>query len=80
MAYELRLPDLGEDAGSEATVTYWHLEDGDHVGQDEDLVEMSTDKAVFTVPSPVSGTILETVVREGDTIKVGDLMAIIETD
>lgn len=80
MAYELRLPDLGEDAGNEATVTYWHFEDGDHVGQDEDLVEMSTDKAVFTVPSPVSGTILKTVVREGDKIKVGDLMATIETD
>lgn len=80
MAYEFRLPDLGEDAGNEATVTYWHFDDGDTVGLDDELVEMSTDKAVFTVPSPVSGTILEIVVREGDKIKVGDLMATIDTE
>ena len=61
MTYELKLPELGEDAGDEATISYWHFEQGDHVGQDEDLVEMSTDKAVFAVPSPVSGTIVEIV-------------------
>ncbi len=80
MIYEMKLPDLGEDAGNEATVTYWHLDDGDHVEQDSDLVEMSTDKAVFTVPSPVTGTITEIITREGETVKVGDLMALIETE
>ncbi|MCD6287714.1 MAG: hypothetical protein J7M12_01225 [Candidatus Hydrogenedentes bacterium] len=80
MIYEMKLPDLGEDAGNEATVTYWHLDDGDHVEQDNDLVEMSTDKAVFTVPSPVTGTITEIITREGETVKVGDLMALIETE
>jgi len=71
---------LGEDAGDEATISYWHFEQGDHVGQDEDLVEMSTDKAVFAVPSPVSGTIVEIVAEEGDTVQVGEVMAVIETD
>jgi len=80
MTYELKLPELGEDAGDEATISYWHFEQGDHVGQDEDLVEMSTDKAVFAVPSPVSGTIVEIVAEEGDTVQVGEVMAVIETD
>jgi len=80
MLYELRLPDLGEDAGEEATVSYWHLEEGDHVDQDEDLVEMSTDKAVFSVPSPVTGTIIDIIVQEGETVGVGELMAIIESE
>ena len=80
MVYELKLPELGEDAGSEATISYWHFEQDDHVDQDEDLVEMSTDKAVFTVPSPVSGTISEIVAEEGATVQVGAVMALIETD
>jgi len=79
MVYEVKLPELGEDGGSEATISYWHFEQGDHVDQDEDLVEMSTDKAVFAVPSPVSGMIVEIVAEEGDTVQVGEAMALIET-
>ena len=79
MVYEVKLPELGEDGGSEATISYWHFEQGDHVDQDEDLVEMSTDKAVFAVPSPVSGMIVEIVAEEGDTVQVGEVMTLIET-
>ena len=77
MAYELRLPDFGEDG---ATVSYWRIEEGEHVDQDEDLVELSTDTVIFKVPSPVSGTIVEIRVEGGETIEVGALMAIIEPD
>ena len=80
MVYELKLPELGEDAGDEATVSYWHVEEGDHIDQNEDIVEMSTDKAVFTVPSPINGTIIQLLVEEGDTVSVGDSMATIEID
>jgi len=80
MIYELRLPELGEDAGSEATISYWHFEEGDSVEEDEDLVEMSTDKAVFSVPSPVSGTIIEIIAEEGETVQVGEVMATIEVE
>ena len=79
MVYEVKLPELGEDGGSEATISYWHFEQGDRVEQDEDLVEMSTDKAVFAVPSPVSGMIVEIVAEEGDTVQVGEVLTLIET-
>ena len=78
MAYELRVPDMGEEAEGEATVSYWKVEEGDEVEEEEDLVEVTTDKGAFVIPSPVSGTVLEICVEEGDVVKVGDLLAIIE--
>ena len=77
MAYEVRLPNLGDEV-TEATVQFWHLEEGDSTQEGDDLVEMATDKAVFNVPSPVSGVIKEIVADEGDTVEVGGLLAIIE--
>ena len=62
--FELRLPDLGEDAGDEATVSFWYFEENEAVAKDEDIVEMVTDKATFNVPCPVSGTVVE--VRAAD--------------
>lgn len=80
MAYEVRLPDLGEEAEDEASVSYWQVEEGDRVEKGDDLVEMTTDKAVFNVPSPVSGMIERIMVEEGDVVKVGEVMAIIKED
>jgi len=78
--FEVRLPELGEDAGDTATVSYWQVEVGDTVAEEDDLVEMTTDKAVFSVPSPVSGKLVEIVAQEGEEVKVGDLLAIIEVE
>lgn len=80
MSYEVKLPDLGEDAGEEATVAYWLYEEGDYVKEGDDLVELTTDKAAFTVPSPRDGKIAEIVVQEGDDVVVGDVLCIIEAD
>ncbi len=78
MAYEVKVPDIGEEAPDEANVSYWKVEEGDTVEKDDDLVELTTDKGVFVVPAPVSGTISQIRVEEGDVVKVGDVLAVIE--
>lgn len=74
---EVRLPELGEGV-NEALVSYWHFEEGDEIEEGEDLVEMATDKATFNVPAPVSGVLTKVYFEEGETVKVGEVMAIIE--
>lgn len=78
MRYEVKLPDLGEEAADEATVSYWLVEEGDEIAESDDLVEMTTDKAAFSVPSPKSGVLLEKLVEEGDDVSVGDVLCILE--
>ena len=76
---EVKLPDLGEDAEDEAKVNYFIAEVGDEIKEGDDLVEMMTDKATFTVPSPVSGKVLELTVKADDSVQVGDVIAVVET-
>ena len=78
--YELTLPDLGEDAANEATISFWHSEEGDEVAEGDDLVEMTTEKATFNVQSPVAGTLVEIVAEEGDTVEIGEVLAIIDDE
>lgn len=76
---EFRMPDLGEDAGESAKVTFWYVSPGDKVSEGQDLVEMMTDKATFNVPSPVSGVLREIRVHEDESASPGDILAIIDT-
>jgi len=78
MRVEVKLPELGEDAGKEATISFWYFQEGASVKKDEDLVEMVTDKATFNVPAPASGVLKEVVALEGDKVAIGGLMAVIE--
>ena len=71
------LPELGEGIKS-ATVSYWFFQAGNKVNEKDDLVELTTDKATFNMPSPASGTLAEVFFQEGDTVNVGDLLANIE--
>lgn len=73
---EVRLPELGEDT-KEATVSFWHFEEGGRVEDGQDLVEMTTDKATFNVPATASGTLAEVFFEEGDVVQVGEILAII---
>ena len=77
---EVRLPDLGEDAGSSAKVTFWYFSAGDKVEEGQDLVEMMTDKATFNVPAPASGRLTEVRVAEDETAEVGDVLGVIEAE
>ncbi len=75
---DVALPDLGEDAGDTAKVTFWYLKEGDEIKEGEDLVEMMTDKATFNVPSPASGTLKENRTAESADVSVGDILGVIE--
>jgi pyruvate/2-oxoglutarate dehydrogenase complex dihydrolipoamide acyltransferase (E2) component len=71
------LPPLAEGV-DKAGVSYWHKQPGEAVKEGENLVELVTDKATFNMPSPVSGTVKEILVSEGDSAKVGQTIAVIE--
>jgi pyruvate dehydrogenase E2 component (dihydrolipoamide acetyltransferase) len=73
------LPELGENI-TKATISYWYFEDGADVVEGNDLVEVATDKATFNVPAPCSGAIFEIVAHEGEVVKPGDVLAVIEED
>ena len=71
------LPELGEGI-DKAVVSYWYFHEGEKVGEKNDLVELTTDKATFNLPSPCSGTLTEIFFREGDAVNVGEVLAVIE--
>ena len=74
---EVKLPDIAEGI-DKANVSYWHHAVGDSIKEGEDLVELVTDKATFNLPAPVSGTLKEVLVNEGDEVKVGQILAKVE--
>lgn len=75
----MRLPDLGEGTVS-AEVIAWKVKPGDVVREDSPLVEMSTDKAVVEVPSPVTGQVVSITGNPGDVIAVGAELAVFEIE
>ena len=74
---DVKLPPLAEGV-DKASISYWFKQPGDTVKEGEELVELVTDKATFSMPSPASGKIKELLVGEGDSAKVGQAIAIIE--
>lgn len=78
MAFEFKLPDIGEGV-VEGEIVTWHFAEGDAVQEDDPLVEVMTDKATVTIPSPRTGTIDRIFFQEGDIAPVGDLLVRIAT-
>ena len=78
MAFEVRVPAVGESV-QEGEVYKWHKGNGDFVDVDEVLLELETDKATVEIVAEQSGVVSHKV-EEGDTVKVGDLLAVIDTD
>lgn len=74
---EVILPDMGEEV-KEATISFWHHDEGDKVTQGEDLVEITTEKASFQVEAPVSGVLSKISAGEGEVVKSGQILGIIE--
>jgi len=70
------LPELGEQI-TEATVACWHVQVGDQVKRDDDIVELVTDKASFQVPSESDGVIDAICFEEGKRVKIGATLALI---
>ena len=77
MATDVTVPTLGESI-TEATLGQWLKQPGDAVKADEPVASLETDKVAVEVPSPVAGTMGEQLVKEGDTVAVGALIARIE--
>jgi len=73
------MPQLGETV-TEGTVTKWLKSVGEQVARDEPLFEVSTDKVDSEVPSPAEGVLSEIIVQEGDTVDVGERLAVISGD
>jgi len=77
MSNQILVPSLGESI-TEATVSRWFKQIGEQVNSDEPLVELETDKVNVEVPSPSGGTLSTIQVKEGDTVKVGSILGIVE--
>ena len=71
------LPELGQGI-EHAVVSFWFFKEGDPIKDKEDLVELTTDKAAFNLPSPCAGTITQIFFHEGDKVNVGEVLCIIE--
>lgn len=76
---EIRMPKLGESV-MEATITSWLIEEGGVIEADDALVEIATDKVDSEVPAPESGKLIKRLFNEGDTVKIGEVFALIETE
>jgi pyruvate dehydrogenase E2 component (dihydrolipoamide acetyltransferase) len=76
--FEFKLPDIGEGV-TEGEIVTWHVREGDPVGEDQVMVEVMTDKATVTIGAPRSGKIEELRAKVGSTVKVGDVLVVIQT-
>jgi len=76
MTISVTLPALGESV-TEGTVTRWLKQPGEHVQEDEPLLEVSTDKVDTEIPAPATGVLLTIAVGEDETVEVGAELAVI---
>src|SRR5712692_10496037 len=77
MATEVVMPQMGESI-AEGTITKWMKKVGDHVDRDEPLFEISTDKVDAEIPSPAAGTLTEIKFKEGETVEVNTVVAVLD--
>jgi pyruvate dehydrogenase E2 component (dihydrolipoamide acetyltransferase) len=77
--FEFKLPDLGEGV-VEGEIVQWLVKPGDAVAEDQGLVELMTDKATVTVPTPRSGRVVAVHGKVGDMAKVHALLVTLETE
>ncbi len=75
--FEFKLPDLGEGI-HEGEILKWHVDVGESIDEDAPLVDVETDKAAVTIPSPKSGTIISLNGKIGDTVLVGNVVAVVD--
>lgn len=75
--FEFKLPDLGEGI-AEGEILKWHVTEGGDVVEDAPLVDIETDKAAVTIPSPRGGRVVALRAKVGDTANVGDVVIVID--
>jgi len=77
-SFQFKLPDIGEGT-AEAECVAWHVAVGDHVEEDQPLIDVMTDKATVEVTSPVTGVVTERRGEVGDMLPVGGVILLIAT-
>ncbi|MEE9309677.1 MAG: 2-oxoglutarate dehydrogenase complex dihydrolipoyllysine-residue succinyltransferase [Cocleimonas sp.] len=77
MAIEIRVPQLPESV-SDATIAAWVIKEGDSVNEEDNLLELETDKVVLEVPAPASGVLTKIIAEQGATVLAGDVIGILE--
>lgn len=77
--FTFNMPDVGEGV-AEAEVVEWHVKVGDRVDEDQHLVDVMTDKATIDIESPVAGVVTQLAGEVGDTIAIGAMLLVIETE
>jgi 2-oxoglutarate dehydrogenase E2 component (dihydrolipoamide succinyltransferase) len=77
MSIEVKTPQLPESV-ADAVIAAWHKQPGDRVSQDENLVDIETDKVVLEVPAPQSGVLKEIHEQEGATVVAGQLLGLLD--
>ena len=77
--FEIKMPKLGESI-TEGTIVSWSVKVGDMIQEDDVLFEVNTAKVSAEIPSPVAGKVVEILYKEGDTVAVGTVVALIDLD
>ena len=77
--FEFKLPDIGEGV-VEGEIVKWLVKAGDDIAEDQPLVEVMTDKATVTIPSPRRGKVIRTVGNEGEIAKVHQTLVVLEVE
>lgn len=77
--FEIKMPKLGESI-TEGTIVSWSVKVGDTIQEDDILFEVNTAKVSAEIPSPVAGKVVEILYKEGDTVAVGTVVAVVDPD
>lgn len=77
--FEIKMPKLGESI-TEGTIISWSVKVGDIINEDDVLFEVNTAKVSAEIPAPVAGKIIEILFKEGDTVPVGTVVAVVDID
>src|SRR6187401_673623 len=75
--FEFKLPDIGEGV-TEGEIVNWLVNDGDALAENQDMVEVMTDKATVTIGAPKAGKVLEKRFKVGDTVPVGEVLVVLD--
>src|SRR5437016_9081514 len=75
---DLKLPDIGEGI-AEGEILKWMVKVGDKVSEEQPLVEVMTDKVNVQIPSPRTGTVSKILAKEGEVVKVGQVIIVIDS-
>ena len=79
MIIEVKVPQLSESV-AEATLSAWHIKEGDAVTRDQNLIDIETDKVVLELPAPDSGVIVKIIKNNGESVASGEVIAHLDTE